>query len=397
MANRFFRYGQLNPVVHPNRGRTLDPTTTSGIESLSRVAKADTTPRFLDKMRGPLRGIVIEELDDSSPGLFDLISATFTGKKELPRYRVRIPELHAHLPEPLFYGPNGVENNYSILNMYPIFEALTPNVAKAAGVGSIVYVDFLDRERFLEPVYLGPIEIETPGYNAGADQNSVSSRSVSNSAGSVKLAANQPSGENQTPTISSYGQEMSLVTDGDLDAESQEAKVAKNTAKSYSDTIRRSQNAAILPARSPNGYALPVDEPAYVTSYYGQLRDIGTSPHVGIDLRAAVGDPVRAIDDGTIRGARYTKDGGNILYINHGIKGGNKKMASQYLHLSAYAEGIRLNSEVKAGQIIGYAGATGKISGPHLHLDILINGSRVDPGPYIEAAKNNSRELASSE
>ena len=97
-------------------------------------------------------------------------------------------------------------------------------------------------------------------------------------------------------------------------------------------------------------------------------------PHLGIDYAAPTGTPVQSTGDGTIMTASRTRANGNYLKVRH-----NSNYISYYLHLSRFAKGISKGTKVKQGQTIGYVGATGYATGPHLDYRVKKNGSFVNP------------------
>lgn len=98
-------------------------------------------------------------------------------------------------------------------------------------------------------------------------------------------------------------------------------------------------------------------------------------PHHGVDYAAPTGTPVMSIGDGTVIAKAYqAAGGGNYLKIKH-----NSVYTTSYMHLSGYAPGITTGSHVRQGQVIGYVGATGLASGPHLDFRVFFNGSPIDP------------------
>jgi len=97
-------------------------------------------------------------------------------------------------------------------------------------------------------------------------------------------------------------------------------------------------------------------------------------PHLGADFGAPTGAPVVAIADATVVSARYSAGGGNTVTLRHA--GGYE---SRYLHLSAFGAGVRAGAHVSQGQVIGRVGATGLVTGAHLHLELLRNGTHVNP------------------
>src|SRR6266566_4085747 len=96
--------------------------------------------------------------------------------------------------------------------------------------------------------------------------------------------------------------------------------------------------------------------------------------HQGTDYAAAYGTPVRATADGVVMIAGRNGDYGNLVEIRHanGIR-------TRYGHLSRFASGVHVGQRVGQQQIIGYVGATGLATGPHLHYEFLINGRPTNP------------------
>ena len=96
--------------------------------------------------------------------------------------------------------------------------------------------------------------------------------------------------------------------------------------------------------------------------------------HLGIDYGAPVGAPVVAVASGAVVSAGWSGGGGNMVRIRHA-----SGFESYYLHLSAFAKGIRAGAHVDQGQLIGRVGATGAATGPHLDYRLRKNGVFVNP------------------
>lgn len=97
-------------------------------------------------------------------------------------------------------------------------------------------------------------------------------------------------------------------------------------------------------------------------------------PHTGVDYAAPTGTPVRAVADGVVTYRGWGGGGGNTLKIKHA-----SNLMTGYLHLSRFAKGIGVGTRVSQGQLIGYVGATGTATGPHLDYRIWKSGKPIDP------------------
>jgi murein DD-endopeptidase MepM/ murein hydrolase activator NlpD len=96
--------------------------------------------------------------------------------------------------------------------------------------------------------------------------------------------------------------------------------------------------------------------------------------HIGVDFVAPAGTPAIAVSDGTVLFMGYFGGYGNLVIVQHA--GG---YTSHYGHLSAFASGMAVGTVIRRGATLGYVGATGLATGPHLHFEIRHEGSYVDP------------------
>lgn len=126
-------------------------------------------------------------------------------------------------------------------------------------------------------------------------------------------------------------------------------------------------------------YIWPCPSSTYVTSAFG-MRDhplFGDErPHSGIDIAGSAGSEVLAADSGTVAVATYSSSYGNYVTIYH--SNGDYTL---YAHMSSLA--VSAGQSVTQGDVIGYVGSTGWATGPHLHFEIRVNGSTVDPLSYF--------------
>jgi len=131
------------------------------------------------------------------------------------------------------------------------------------------------------------------------------------------------------------------------------------------------QPAGPIQGESSSGFIWPVNGP--VVSGYG-MRWGGL--HAGIDIAVPAGTAIRAAASGTVVLAAYTGGYGNYTCIDHG--GGT---STCYAHQSSYA--VSSGQSVGQGQVIGSVGCTGHCFGDHLHFEVRVNGSPVDPLGYL--------------
>jgi murein DD-endopeptidase MepM/ murein hydrolase activator NlpD len=101
--------------------------------------------------------------------------------------------------------------------------------------------------------------------------------------------------------------------------------------------------------------------------------------HNGIDFSAAYGAPVRSVGRGTVTYVGRRGGYGNLVEVRH-----NARTSTRYAHLSRYA-GIRVGQSVDQGQTIGYVGASGLATAPHLHYELWVNGRPVNPRRQFQA------------
>lgn len=116
-----------------------------------------------------------------------------------------------------------------------------------------------------------------------------------------------------------------------------------------------------------------------VSSLYGLRRIFNgepRKPHSGVDLRGAKGTPVKCTAPGVVALTGNHYFSGNVVYVDHG-----EGVVSMYCHLSAID--VKPGQRVEAGQKLGEIGATGRVTGPHLHFGLVVLGQAVDPLPLV--------------
>lgn len=126
------------------------------------------------------------------------------------------------------------------------------------------------------------------------------------------------------------------------------------------------------------GFLRPV--PGEATSSFGKRSIINgqrRSPHTGTDFRASQGTPVKAPNAGRVVLAEELYYAGNTVILDHGLG-----LYSYFAHLSRIA--VQEGQEVARGDLVGMVGATGRVTGPHLHWTVRLMETRVDPLSLME-------------
>ena len=150
-----------------------------------------------------------------------------------------------------------------------------------------------------------------------------------------------------------------------------QAASASLAAQIRSAQARASFSAPSDTTPSAAGFIWPVNGP--VTSGFGMRWG---RMHEGIDIGVGYGTPIHAAAAGRVVYAGWMSGYGNLVAIDHG-----RGISTAYGHQSSIA--VSVGEVVAQGQTIGYVGCTGHCSGPHLHFEVRINGSPVDPLGYL--------------
>jgi murein DD-endopeptidase MepM/ murein hydrolase activator NlpD len=139
------------------------------------------------------------------------------------------------------------------------------------------------------------------------------------------------------------------------------------------DVERREALAAAAPSIWP--------AQGWLTDRFGVRKDPLTGQpafHPGLDISTPVGQPVYATGSGVVEVASYSGDFGNLVELRHDFG-----LSTRYAHLSRFA--VVPGVSVKRGDVVGYVGATGRATGSHVHYEILVNGTSIDPLRILSA------------
>ena len=131
-------------------------------------------------------------------------------------------------------------------------------------------------------------------------------------------------------------------------------------------------------------FRCPLDSYSSITTQFGEADPWGI-PHRGTDFAAPSGTPIYAIADGIISAAGPVNSYGNCVQVSHGTASDGNRYDSLYAHMSRIA--VNQGQTVQKGEVIGYVGNTGNVYGAnggyHLHLELRVNGGRVNPLAYV--------------
>ena len=174
--------------------------------------------------------------------------------------------------------------------------------------------------------------------------------------------------ENYTENINDISIETVQVAQAQME-EKVSALVAEEQAKKEEEEKSKYPNI--------NGVLLAVTPVSgSITSRFGVVSSIRSGAHTGTDIAAPTGTPIKAVANGTVTFAERSGSYGNLIKITH-----ENGVETWYGHCSKlYAT---VGQQVKAGDIIAAVGSTGNSTGPHLHLEIRVNGTAINPQNYL--------------
>ncbi len=165
-------------------------------------------------------------------------------------------------------------------------------------------------------------------------------------------------------------------TENGEDVKTDTVKVAQLSVEDEVEQLLEEKEAAeaIATINGINLSVLPVS--GRITSRYGERSSIRSSTHTGLDIACSTGTPIKAVSKGTVVFAERNGSYGNLVKIDHG-----NGVQTWYAHCNSIETSV--GTEVKSGDVIARVGSTGNSTGPHLHLEIRINGTAINPQKYL--------------
>ena len=155
--------------------------------------------------------------------------------------------------------------------------------------------------------------------------------------------------------------------------------VLRDMLYSLEDRLRVVQSG--VEKRQALAAATPSIWPAHgwLTDSFGNRPDPFTGQnefHSGLDISTDKGQPVYATANGTVQAAGWANAYGNMVVLDHGFG-----LVTRYAHLSRF--NVRPGDTVKRGDVVGFAGATGRATGDHVHYEVLANGASLNPLRFL--------------
>ena len=187
--------------------------------------------------------------------------------------------------------------------------------------------------------------------------------------------------ESLVTTLKSENQELNLeiaekITTDASEIQTTSLEVAKANISGEVDEIIEKQEEANSIAIINGVKIATIPVTGTISSRYGVSSRIRSSNHTGLDIAASKGTPIKVIADGVVESAGWSGSYGYLVKVDHG-----NNVESWYAHTSKMY--VSAGDTVSAGDVIAAVGSTGNSTGPHLHLEIRINGQHINPQKYL--------------
>jgi murein DD-endopeptidase MepM/ murein hydrolase activator NlpD len=206
--------------------------------------------------------------------------------------------------------------------------------------------------------------------------------------GTSAVAVTSPDGMQRDVTYTvqdkRYAQQQLKVPPGKVDLSTQDTSRYEREAQHLASVMATHSEppaALLAAANAAHGLRMVAPVPGRRSSSFGLRRVFNgqaRNPHSGMDIAAASGTPVRAPLGGTVIDVGDYFFNGNTVWLDHGAG-----LMSMVCHLSAID--VAVGDKVQTGDRLGAVGATGRVTGPHLHWGVLLNRAFVDPALFMDA------------
>lgn len=171
----------------------------------------------------------------------------------------------------------------------------------------------------------------------------------------------------------------------------QHLKISSRFMQPSEEDIKRNERDQIAIARAkahwsdeaPASFALDIPASGPLSARFGLRRVLNGqegSPHAGLDVAIGSGTPLRAAAAGRVIATGDYFYSGKSVFVDHG-----QGFITLYIHMSRID--VKEGDSVERGATLGLSGATGRVTGPHLHWSVLLNGAYVDPELFLQAAR----------
>ena len=235
------------------------------------------------------------------------------------------------------------------------------NIVKEQGVPYYRYYAILDNQE--EEVYISSFE---------EAENVISELKSKNSSNISNLTIQ----EKYETEVKDFTTKEDAVAKLYVEPVKQVTVASRNSSSSTKTTGSVNTSSKTSTAKASLGITLIKPISGTITSKFGAGSSIRRSSHTGLDISAPKGTAIKAAASGTVTFSGYKGSYGNMIVISHG-----NGVQTYYAHCSALY--LSAGASVSQGQVIAAVGSTGNSTGPHLHLEVRVNGVAYNPQNYL--------------